>query len=176
MTYFNEISSNNLLSNLPLHNKLIIWAAREWLNNIRLAKDPRYSLIKGFSQVFIQEAVYHFDKFMRTTACNAEGKIDIRSPCCLVVGEGEEDLLACLSFSQGGFDNFQKIILGSFIRDDSIQNAKNSIDEVAKSFSKSGYFFDIEDTYLRKVKADPNDFKNVILNQFNKNDFMKYYL
>ena len=33
---------------------------------------------------------------------------------------------------QGGFHNFQKIILGSFIKDDSIPNAKNSIDEVAK--------------------------------------------
>ena len=44
---------------------------------------------------------------------------------------------------------------------------------VSKEFNCD--FFDIKDTYLRKVKADPNDFKNVILNQFNKNDFMKYY-
>ena len=61
----------NLISDLILPEKIIIWGAREWLNLIRLAKDPRKSLIKGFSQMLVQESVLYFDKFMRVTACGA---------------------------------------------------------------------------------------------------------
>ena len=60
MNSFQKKNETNLISNLSFHEKIIIWGAREWLQNIRLAKDPRQSLIKAFSQLFIQESIHHF--------------------------------------------------------------------------------------------------------------------
>ena len=47
MSFFIKKIEPNLLSNLSFPEKLIIWAAREWLQQIRQAKDPRKSLIKS---------------------------------------------------------------------------------------------------------------------------------
>ena len=175
MSFFIKKNEPNLLSNLSFPEKLIIWAAREWLQQIRQAKDPRKSLIKSFSQFLIQEAVYHFDKYMRITACCSINSIDIRSHCCLNVGDGENDMLASLSFSQNNFKNLNQIVLESILEDKSINNAVKCIEEIAISFARAGFFFPIRKIYFIKAKSNPEDFKNVIFNQFNKNDFMKYY-
>ena len=50
-----------------------------------------------------------------------------------------------------------------------------AIDEIAKSYTRMGYFFPIKNDYLNLVGEDPDDFKNVVFNRFNKNDFMKYF-
>ena len=163
------------VSDLGLPEKIIIWGIREWLHMIRVAKDPRKSLITGFSQLLVQESVLDFDKFMRVTACSATRKIDVRNKCCLEIGEGEYNILGAMAFSQGKFIEFQKLILLSFIDKKNIPIATNHIDKITNSFTRMGYFFHITDRYLRKVNADPKDFDNVIFYKFNKNDFMKYY-
>ena len=175
MDSFQKQNETNLISNLSFHEKIIIWGTREWLQNIRLAKDPRQSLIKAFSQLFIQESIHHFDRYMRITACNAIRPIDIRTHCCLEIGEGELEILACLAFSQGGFINLRYNILNLFLNNKIINDSIKSINSIAKSFSRAGYFFDIKDSYFIKAKVNPNDFHNVVFNQFNKIDVMKYY-
>ena len=47
--------------------------------------------------------------------------------------------------------------------------------KIAISFARAGFFFPIRKIYFIKAKSNPEDFKNVIFNQFNKNNFMKYY-
>jgi len=165
----------NLISDLTLPEKIIIWGAREWLNLIRLAKDPRKSLIKGFSQMLVQEAVLYFDKFMRVTACGAITTIDIRAHCCLEIGEGERNILACITFSQTNLKSYNQNVLSSFIEEKSIDKASKNIDEIAKSFSRMGYFFPVKNDYLNLAGKNPDEFKNVVFNRFNKNDFMKYF-
>ena len=165
----------NLISDLTLPEKIIIWGAREWLNLIRLAKDPRKSLIKGFSQMLVQEAVLYFDKFMRVTACGAITAIDIRAHCCLEIGEGERNILACITFSQTNLKSYNQNVLSSFIEEKSIDKASKNIDEIAKSFSRMGYFFPVKNEYLNLAGKNPDEFKNVVFNRFNKNDFMKYF-
>ena len=180
MSYFEnktnqDLTKKDLVENLTPQEKVIVWGAREWLQHIRLAKDPRESLIKGFSPLLIQESVYHFDKFMRITACSAIKQIDVRHKCCLQVGKGEKDILAALAFSQGKFEDFEKFILETFIEKKYIPLASKHINEVSRSFSRMGYFFHMKKEYLKKVNANPNDFQNVVFNKFNKTDFTKYY-
>ncbi len=175
MRIINNEQNPNIVSFLPLPEKIIIWGVREWLEMIRIAKDPRKSLIAGFSQLLVQESIIHFDKFMRITACSAIKQIDVRHKCCLQVGKGEKDILAALAFSQGKFEDFEKFILETFIEKKYIPLASKHINEVSRSFSRMGYFFHMKKEYLKKVNANPNDFQNVVFNKFNKTDFTKYY-
>ena len=130
-----------LVSEFTYPEKSIVWSYRMWVKLISIAKDPRQTLIKKFSQSLVQEAVYHFDKFMRITAYNAYRPVDIRFPCCLYIGEGELEILSTLSFSQGNFHELKEILLNRWIPKNSIKDASNSIDEIAKSFAKAGLFF-----------------------------------
>ena len=180
MSYFEnktkkEIVKRDLVENLTSQEKVIVWGAREWLQHIRLARDPRDYLIKGFSPLLIQESVYHFDKFMRITAYSAIGSIDIRNHCCLKIGEGENNILACLTFSQNNFKNLNLNILSSILNNNSLNDGKRRIDEIAKSFTKAGLYFPIKKNYFLKAKVNPEDFNNVIFNQFNRNKLIKYY-
>ena len=175
MLHFDQTKNVNLVSELTVPEKIIIWGAREWLNLIRVAKDPRQSLINGFSQILVQEAVLHFDKLMRTIAFGALKTIDIRTQCCLEIGEGERNILACITFSQINFKSHNKRLLSSFIEKNLIETTSKNIDEIAKSFTRMGYFFPLKNHYLNLVGEDLDDFKNVVFNRFNKNDFMKYF-
>ena len=175
MMNFHDSSKPEIVSYLPLPEKIIIWGIREWLQMIRIAKDPRKSLIEGFSQLLVQESVLNFDKFMRITACSATKQIDVRNKCCLQIGEGENDILAALTFSQGKFKEFEKLILVSFLENKDVTLASKHINEISKSFTRMGYFFKMKKNYLRKVNANPSDFYNVVFNKFNETDFMKYY-
>ena len=105
MFEFYQYKQDVLITDLDQSEKLIIWGAREWLKLIRIAKDPRKSLINGFSQMLVQESVVHFDKLMRIIACNAINPIDIRNQCCLEIGKGEKNILASITFSQSNFEN-----------------------------------------------------------------------
>lgn len=180
MSYFEnktnqDLTKQDLVENLTPQEKVIVWGAREWLQHIRLAKDPRESLIKGFSPLLIQESVYHFDKFMRITAYSAIGSIDIRNHCCLKIGEGENNILACLTFSQNNFKNLNQNILSSILNNKSLNDGMRCIEEIAKSFTRAGFYFPIKTNYFLKAKVNPEDFKNVIFNQFNRNQLIKYY-
>ena len=180
MSYFEnktnqDLTKQDLVENLTPQEKIIVWGAREWLQHIRLAKDPRESLIKGFSPLLIQESVYHFDKFMRITAYSAIGSIDIRNHCCLKIGEGENNILASLTFSQNNFKNLNQNILSSILNNNSLNDGMRRIDEIAKSFTRAGFYFPIKKNYFLKAKVNPEDFKNVIFNQFNRNQLIKYY-
>ena len=175
MFEFYQYKQDVLITDLHQHEKLIIWGAREWLKLIRIAKDPRKSLINGFSQMLVQESVVHFDKLMRIIACNAINPIDIRNQCCLEIGKGEKSILASITFSQSNFENYNKKLLSSFIDKNSVYDGCKCIDEIANSFTRMGYFFQVKNEYLNLAGENPNNFKNVVFNRFNKNDFMKYF-
>ena len=89
--------------------------------------------------------------------------------------EGSKICDSFKTFSQSNFQNYKKKLLSSFIDKNSVYAGCKCIDEIANSFTRMGYFFQVKNEYLNLAGENPNNFKNVVFNRFNKNDFMKYF-
>ena len=90
------------LSKLNNAENVLLIAMRDWVSSVNKDKDPRPLLGQAFGTVGILDACPMFDELMLLTAANAIRGMDIRCEKCDVVGSGEKDILAVISFFQSG--------------------------------------------------------------------------
>ena len=90
------------LSKLNNAENVLLIAMRDWVSSVNKDKDPRPFLGQAFGTVGILDACPMFDELMLLTAANAIRGMDIRCEKCDVVGSGEKDILAVISFFQSG--------------------------------------------------------------------------
>ena len=90
------------LSKLNNAENVLLIAMRDWVSSVNKDKDPRPFLGQAFGTVGILDACPMFDELMLLTVTNAIRGMDIRCEKCDVVGSGEKDILAVISFFQSG--------------------------------------------------------------------------
>ena len=143
------IKSNKItVQNLNDPEKILLWAIREWVINIKIAKDPRLKLIEGFSKVLIQEAVMPLDKVMRLVSYHFNSPIDIRCHCSDLLGRTEIDILCLISTIQNKSKFnlevvFQKIYKGYF------NDFLNLFTKLAASFQRANLLFPVRDEFIK---------------------------
>lgn len=155
------------VTNLEKSEKLFLWCIREWLLCIRLAKDPKLSLLKAMHQFNIKEAVLPIDKSMRTLAYYSSLPIDIRCHCSEQVGKSEIDILCILSIKQNQIEFRIEKIIKYLKKEYLIQLNKNFVQLIA-SFNQQKLFFPMRENLIasyNKINQSKNtviyfDFKN----------------
>lgn len=146
---YSIIKSNKIsVPNLNDPEKILLWAIREWVINIKIAKDPRPKLIEGFSKVLIQESVMTLDKTMRLVSYHFISPIDIRCHCSNLIGKTEIEILSLISILQNNssYDiepitqKINKVYLNKFL---------SLSTNLALSFQRANLLFPLRDTFIK---------------------------
>ena len=148
--------------------RILLWAIREWVINIKIAKDPRPKLIHGFSKVLIQESVMPFDKIMRLVSYQFNSPIDIRCHCSNLLGRTEIDILCLISVIQNKSE-YNLDVIARKMNKEHFNQFLNLSKEIADAFQRANLLFLVRDTIIKeyfskKIKTENQvihfDFKN----------------
>ena len=158
------------VSDLQNSEKIFLWAIREWLLCVRLAKDPKVFLINSLGKYCIQEAIFPLDKIMKTLAYFASSPIDIRCHCSEQIGKNEIDLLCLLSINQNKVEFKTNKVL-KYLNKEHLINLNKSCIQLIEEFNKAKIFFPIRKDLIssynffneRKETIVYFDFKNKTL-------------
>ena len=170
------IKSNKItLHNLNDSEKILIWAIREWVINIKVAKDPRPKLIDGFSKVLIQEAVMPLDKTMRLVSYHFNSPIDIRCHCSNLLGRTEIDILCLISIIQNK-SKFNLEVIFQKMEENYLNQFLNLFTKLADSFQRANLLFPVRDIFIKKYYSKKKEPSNqVIFYDFKKKELIKYH-
>ena len=142
--------------------KILLWAIREWVINIKIAKDPRPNLVYEFSKVLMQEAVMPLDKIMRLVSYHYDSPIDIRCHCSNLLGRTEIDILCLMSIIQNKskfnleviFQKMEKNYLNQFL---------NLFTKLADSFQRANLLFPVRDIFIKKFYSKKKEPANQVI-------------
>ena len=170
------INSNKItVHNLNDPEKILLWAIREWVINIKIAKDPRPKLIDGFSKVRIQEAVMPLDKLMRLVSYHFNSPIDIRCHCSNLLGRTEIDILCLISIIQNK-SKFNLEVIFQKMEENYLNQFLNLFTKLADSFQRANLLFPVRDIFIKNYyskKVGPAN--QIIYFDFQKKKLIKIY-
>ena len=145
--------------------KIFLWAIREWLLCVRVAKDPRKLLISPLSRCGIEEAVIPLDNIMRKLAYFATSPIDIRCHCSEQIGKNEIDLICLLSIKQNKVEFTSNKIIKYLEKEHLIQLNKDCI-KLIESFNTANFFFPMRKDLISSYNLLKNSKNNLIYFDF----------
>ena len=170
----NDISifkkSNRITVNLLNEpEKILLWSIREWVLNIKIAKDPRPKLINGFSKILIQEAVMPLDKMMRLISYHYNSPIDIRCHCSNLLGRTEIDILCLISIIQNKSKYNSNVIAQKINKEYSTEFLRLST-KLANSFQRASLLLIVRDIFVKKYFVKNENNTQVIYFNFKKKE------
>ena len=151
--------NRELIKDLGMTEKIIIWSIREWKISILTAKDPIPKLVYGLKQLSLQDISISLDKLLRAILTLTLKPIDVRCHCSKFIGETEKEVLLAISFYQN--KNFYKIKEFTYHKE-----IEYEIEYIANILYEKNIFFSINKDKEQKFCEE----KKVIYYNFNKNN------
>ena len=154
--------------------KILLWAIREWVINIKIAKDPRPNLVYEFSKVLIQEAVMPLDKIMRLVSYNYDSPIDIRCHCSNLLGRTEIDILSLISIIQNK-NKYNSDAIAQKVNKVNLNQLLSLSIKLADSFERANLLFPERDIFIKKYLSKKNQTQNqIIYFDFKNKEIVKF--
>jgi hypothetical protein len=91
-----------LVSQLPLPDRLVVWAIRAWVIGLKRRIDAVEPIREAFGRYGIPEAAYLIDGLMSVVACGASRPLAVECVCHDTISDDERCLLAAAALHQDG--------------------------------------------------------------------------
>jgi hypothetical protein len=123
---------------LPHAERLVVWAARAWIDAHCAGRFPCRRLQSLFQHLNLQDCIGPFYSLFTFLAHEASRDLDFRCPACGTLGDDERRLLALFAACQQGAARTADVILQDWLPDGMAERAAYPARLVANGLAESG--------------------------------------
>jgi hypothetical protein len=128
----------SLVSQLPLPDRLLIWAVRAWVIGLKRRIDSAEPIRAAFGKYGIPEAVYLIEALMSVLARGASRPLAVECVCHDTISDDERCLLAAAALHQGrqGFE--ARFLLRTMLSPTASSGAAEILDRLGALLADAG--------------------------------------
>lgn len=127
-----------LVSQLPLPDRLLIWAMRAWVVGLKRRIDAAEPIREAFTRYGIPEAACLIDGLMSVVACGASRTLAVECVCHEAISDDERTLLAAAALHQGGCGFEARFLLRTMLSPTASNGAGEILDRLGALLADSG--------------------------------------
>jgi hypothetical protein len=127
-----------LLSQLPLPDRLVLWAIRAWVIGLKRRIDVADPIREAFGRYGAPEACCLIDALMSVVACGASRQLAVECVCHDAVSDDERILLAAAALHQDGRGFEARFLLRTMLSPDASNGAGEILDRLGAVLAGTG--------------------------------------